>query len=64
VTECLDRVRAIELDLVIIEEALSQEQELVKKLRLTKGLEKVSIIVLGDIAEDNGLNKHIHGELL
>ncbi|TAG64169.1 MAG: response regulator, partial [Oscillatoriales cyanobacterium] len=64
VTECLDRVRAIELDLIIIDEALSQEQELVKKLRLTKGLEKVSIIVLGDIVEDNGLSKHIHGKLL
>jgi len=61
---CLDRVRAIELDLIIMEEALSQEQELVKNLRLTKGLEKVSIIVLGDIAEDNGLRKHIHGGLL
>ncbi|TAF57719.1 MAG: response regulator [Oscillatoriales cyanobacterium] len=46
--ECLDRVRAMELDLIIIDEALSQEQELVKKLRL----------------EDNGLSKHIHGELL
>ena len=55
--ECLDLVRAIELDLIIIEEALSQEQELIKSLRLTKGLENVSIIVLGDIAEDNRYNK-------
>lgn len=62
--ECLDLVRAIELDLIIIEEALSQEQELVKSLRLTKGLENVSIIVLGDIAEDNGYNKQISEKLL
>jgi len=64
VTECLDRVRAIELDLIIMEEALSQEQELVKNLRLTKGLENVSIIVFGDIAEDNGLSKQINEGLL
>jgi DNA-binding response OmpR family regulator len=62
--ECLDLVRAIELDLIIIEEALSQEQELVKSLRLTKGLENVSIIVLGDIAEDNGYNKQMNEKLL
>ncbi|PSB13260.1 hybrid sensor histidine kinase/response regulator, partial [filamentous cyanobacterium Phorm 46] len=64
VTECLDRVRAIELDLIIMDEALSQDQELVKNLRLTKGLEKVSIIVLGDIAEDNAMNKQINEEFL
>ncbi|MEG4323113.1 MULTISPECIES: GAF domain-containing protein [unclassified Microcoleus] len=62
--ECLDRVRSIEPDLIIIDEALSQEQELVKKLRLTKGLENVSIIVFGDLAEDNGYNKQIKEELV
>ncbi len=54
---CLDRVIAIAPDLIIIEEALSRRQELVKKLRLTKGLENVSIIIFGDIAEDNVNNK-------
>ena len=56
---CVDRLRSIEPDLIIIDEVLSQEQELVKSLRLTKGLENVSIIVLGDIAEDNGQKKKL-----
>jgi len=60
VREGLERVRAIELDLIILDEPLSQEQELVNDLRLTKGLENVPIIVLGDIAEDNGHNKQIN----
>ncbi|MBE9121355.1 GAF domain-containing protein [Tychonema sp. LEGE 07199] len=54
---CLDRVVTIAPNLIIIEEALSLKQELVKKLRLTKGLENVSIIIFGDIAEDNVNNK-------
>jgi DNA-binding response OmpR family regulator len=50
--EALDLAVSIEADLIIIDELLSQKQELVKSLRFTKGLENVSLIVLGDTVEN------------
>jgi PAS domain S-box-containing protein len=53
VRECLDLAISIAPDLIIIDEVLSQEQELVKTLRLTKGLENISLIILGDVTTDS-----------
>ena len=54
--ECLDLAISIEPDLIIIDELLSHKQELVKSLRFTKGLKNVSLIILGDTAENTVLN--------
>ena len=51
--ECLVSAITIKPDLIIMDELLSQEQELLKSLRLADGLENVSLILLGDGAGEH-----------
>ncbi|XZN88850.1 MAG: response regulator [Microcoleus sp.] len=48
--ECLGLAISRKPNLIIIDEVLSQEKELVKTLRLTDGLENVSLIFMGNMA--------------
>lgn len=50
--ECLDLAISRKPNLIIIDEVLSQEKELVKTLRLTDGLENVSLIFMGNMSEN------------
>jgi PAS domain S-box-containing protein len=55
--ECLDRLSSIAPDLIVLDELFSQDRELVKNLRLTEGLENVSLIFLGHLEADSGYPK-------
>lgn len=54
--ECLDRARASEPDLIVLDEQFSQNRELIKSLRLAENLENVSLIFLGHLAAPGDLN--------
>ncbi|MGL5058380.1 MAG: GAF domain-containing protein [Microcoleus sp.] len=56
VRECLDLARSIVPDLIVLDEMLSENRELVKSLRLADGLENVSLIFLGHLANDSTFN--------
>jgi GAF domain-containing protein/DNA-binding response OmpR family regulator len=52
--ECLDKALSIKPDLIIIDDLLSENQDLVKTLRFSKELENVSLIFLGN--SDSGIS--------
>ena len=49
--EGIDKALSVKPDIIIIDSVLSQEPELVKTLRFSKDLENVSLIFLGETAE-------------
>ncbi|MCU0546268.1 MAG: GAF domain-containing protein [Oscillatoriaceae cyanobacterium Prado104] len=55
--ECLDKATSIAPDLIVLDELLSQDRELVKSLRVAEGLEKVSLIFLGQLTADSSSNE-------
>ncbi len=46
--EGLDKARAIKPDMVIVDAALSEGHDIIKTIRFEKGLEDISVILVGD----------------
>ena len=51
--EAIEKALSLKPDMIIIDAVLSQEYDLVKTLRFTKGLENVSLIFLGDTVRES-----------